>query len=143
MDCPSTQICVVTDCVPAYGRDYSITIYGATGIQEANPSGEAWDFPGGLPDPFIVFYVDDDAWHTATAQDTLSPTWNSVISPVRINVSTHVRWEMWDEDLTTHDAIVGYWGEASAFQLPVEAIRNGGWTNEGEGIEVVFFIDPL
>ena len=143
-DCTDRQICVAGDCTAAYGHDYQLVIVNATGIPEEAWEGGAWDVPGGLPDPFVTFIVvGGDRWTTTTANDTLSPNWYYEISPLRINESTRIRFEMWDEDLAAHDSILGIWEDADAFQLTTEAIREGAFYVGGEGIAVNFTIEPL
>lgn len=142
-DCDNTDICVASDCVPAYGHDYQITIAWAAGLPETSSSGDAWDWPGGLPDPFINFFVvGGDSWSTFTANDTLDPVWNVTVV-VRVNASTKIRWEMWDEDVAASDPMVGYWSDEDAFAISTQIIRDGGWINEGLGTTMQFYIDPL
>ena len=143
-ECSDRQICVAGDCVAAYGHDYQLVIVEATGIPEASWEGSAWDFPGGLPDPFVNFIVvGGDQWSTPTANDTLHPVWHYEISPLRINESTRIRWELRDADLTEHDPIIGFWDDADAFQMPIDAIRDGAFSDGGEGITINFTIEPL
>lgn len=142
-DCDAVSICVSGHCTLAYGRDYRLTMYGATGIPEEAWGGGAWDVPGGLPDPFLVFIVVGVASHTtATVNDTLAPIW-SQYADIRINESTRVRWELWDADLTEHDPIIGAWDDADAAQVSIDFMKAGIAVDSFAGIDVTFYIQPL
>ena len=116
----------------------------ATGIPEDAFGAGAWDVPGGLPDPFLRFYVVGGGnWRTSTRLNTLRPVWNEFVEPLRINESTRVRWELWDEDVADHDGILGIWDDADAHAISVDRIRAGGWTEGGAGITITFEIEPM
>lgn len=83
------------------------------------------------------------SWHTATIDNTLSPTWNQILEPFRVSDSTRIRWELMDADLESHDSIIGIWDDTDAHTISVDRIRAGRWTEGGEGIVVTFEIVPI
>ncbi|HSA24573.1 MAG TPA: C2 domain-containing protein, partial [Myxococcota bacterium] len=79
--CDSSSLCIGGDCVPAYGRRYTFTIVSAT-VSDYDQSGDAWDFPGGMPDPIVRVYRNSDPdtgqpiFSTTEKSDNYNPVWN-------------------------------------------------------------------
>ena len=74
-------------------------------VSEKDPSGSAWDFPGGLPDPFVCLTINGTRTCTSTAKDTLMPIWNETVTGTAIALESGVIVEMWDEDVSVNDPI--------------------------------------
>ena len=141
-DCSGQNICMAGSCVFAYGRDYSIMIATAQGIPERKfNGGGAWDALGGLPDPFVIMEIDGQRYYTHSVSNSLNPFWGYSISPVRINYTSQVQWELLDFDnSTSHDSIIG---SSAPFGIPVDIIKDTGWESSFGGITVTFVILPL
>ena len=139
--CNDQCICMMGNCVFAYGRDYSINIMTATNIPQGKLDGSgAWDALGGLPDPFVVMTIDGRRYQTMPVANTLSARWNYDVSPVRLNQTTQVQWALWDYDNgTAHDYIVG----TKPYHLSVQDIRRGTLVYTFNGVNVTLRIDPL
>jgi hypothetical protein len=74
-------------------------------VSEKDPGGAAWDFPGGLPDPFVCLTINGVHKCTSTANDTLMPVWNEQFTGTAIALESGVVVEIWDEDVSTNDPI--------------------------------------
>jgi hypothetical protein len=104
------SVCVAGTCSTAYNRTYTVTMVSAKINQldySSVPAGEAWDVPGGMPDPLVVITVGSASWQTSAKQDTLTPTWNEGFD-VMIKQGELFRLDVWDDDLTTPDWIGGF-----------------------------------
>ena len=144
IDCTGTTICIDGECVPAYGRDYRLTIVSAEGILETNWDGEPWDVGGGLPDPEATISKLDDSWWctTETIDDTHEPFWNHDCGAVTINALDFWWVEILDIDAIDHDLITGT-PEGEEFQVLPSDLREGLLLVECEGITVGVYIDAL
>jgi len=129
---------VAGHCVLAWGRDYRISIDYANGIPTQSSGGDAWDWPGGLPDPFVVLALGEGRCETPCANDTLEPFWGHDCGTVRINQSTTFAWTMYDMDISDHDAMFSteYW------TMPVGFLKDEGWVATGDGLSVYFSVTP-
>ena len=93
-------------------------------MTERDPNGDAWDFPGGLPDPFVCLTINGVAKCTSAVADTTKPVWNQAFpAATALALQTGVTVEIIDEDLSSNDTICG------AGMLPVRAedFRAGTW----------------
>ena len=67
-------------CVAAFGRVYKIIVASGS-VLETDAAGNAWDIPGGLPDPFATVTLNSvSLGRTAAAANTLMPVWNTEFS---------------------------------------------------------------
>jgi len=82
---------------------FRITAISAT-APERQSDGADWDV-GSYPDLFVCMGTDDDYACTQTASDTLSATFNSYHD---VTVLDEGFIQLWDEDLTDHDFILGW-----------------------------------
>lgn len=104
--CAGDTICLNGTCVAAFGRAYRIIAVSAT-VPQRDPNGEAWDVPGGLPDPYAVIMLNGSSLgQTVTAADTLTPAWNQGTNPVAIPAGSTVRVDVFDEDVAADDDIM-------------------------------------
>jgi len=139
-DCSGSQICIAGDCVAAYGRDYRITIASASGIPDTNLAGDAWDWPGGLPDPYAALFEGSDALcATGFVDNTLSPLWYHDCGSIRVNESSRYAVGILDADDLTDDEVIGM---SSDFQIRVGWIKDGAFTVRASGIPVEIGIEP-
>lgn len=78
-------------------------------ITEKTSGGEDWDYPGGLPDPFVTIYVGSSSsavGATTANANTLSPVWNEYVPDLRADeLGAYLGFEVWDEDLSSNDVI--------------------------------------
>lgn len=88
---------------------YRFTVVSAT-VPQRNRGATQWDDGGGLPDPVVRLYRDDElVWQTRTLNDTLQPEWNEEAPRnVRLPSSARIRLEVWDADELGGDPI-GIW----------------------------------
>jgi hypothetical protein len=125
--CAGETICVGGTCVPAFGRAYRIVAISAT-VPQRDPNGEAWDVPGGLPDPYAVISLNGTALGmTVTAQDTLNAAWNQGTAPTVIPAGSTVRVDVYDEDIADDDSIVG----CVAAPITADHLHAGGMSCSG------------
>jgi hypothetical protein len=109
-------------------------------------TGEAWDVPGGMPDPFVQLTVGTAVSKTTTKQDTLTPAWGESFD-VFIKQGELFRFDVSDEDLVVNDGIGAFeWKQG----LAILTLKAGGQTikpNPADpkfGVqELVFTIVPL
>jgi hypothetical protein len=74
--CGGSEICVETECSAAFDREYELSIPELT-VTPQNPNGNAWDFLGSDPDPFVVVSLNgDEVLNTSTAQNVLTATYD-------------------------------------------------------------------
>ncbi len=142
-DCPSSEICVAEACVPAYGRDYRITIVDAT-LPETNASGDTWDFPGGLPDAYAVFAdTDGSSCRTTPVDNTLSPTWDHECRPFAVNESSRYFWNIFDADDVSGDEHIAGMSEGDAVQIDLEWLRDTAFHGTAGDVRINFRIEPM
>jgi hypothetical protein len=142
-DCPLSQVCIASECVPAYGRDYRITIVGAD-LPESTSGGASWDWPGGLPDAYATFSdTDGNSCSTGFIDNTLSPTWNHVCPLFRINESSRYRWRIYDADDVSDDERIAGTASGSEFQIELEWIKDGGFRGTWSRGSIDFDIEPM
>lgn len=126
--CDASSICIYGDCLAAYGRRYQFTIRSAN-VSQYDPAGDAWDFPGGMPDPFVCVYLNDSAAAehcTAAMPDTFTATFNSSF---QANIYAADKWTFvaYDEDVASDDDIGGVYYDP----ISVSVIKAGGFIWNG------------
>lgn len=91
------------------GDVYRFTAVSAT-LNAQNRGATQWDDGGGLPDPVVRVYRDDQlVWESGTVNDSIHPEWNEVAPRnIRIPASARMRIEVWDDDELGGDP-VGIW----------------------------------
>jgi len=140
-DCDTDSICINESCNLAYGRNYTLTVVSIE-VSQYDQNGEAWDYPGGMPDPFVCFYKNDQTsaeFCTTTKNDTFSATFNESFEAI-INNSDKWSVGVWDEDLSSDDWIQGWYFDP----IPVSVIKDGGYVFSGEYVlELVISIEPV
>jgi len=90
-----------------YGRSY---LFSVTYLRLRRASTDA---DGSLPEPYVVLYTGDDAHvaagrgsrvgSTGSGADTSEVNWEEQRWPVRLESTTGLRLEVWDQDLYDHD----------------------------------------
>jgi hypothetical protein len=138
--CDATSICIYGDCLAAYGRRYEFTIRSAN-ISQYDQNGDSWDWPGGMPDPFVCAYRNDQAAEhcTSAVQDTFTATFNSSF---QADIYAADKWTFvaFDEDVSDHDQIGGVFMEP----VSVATIKDGGFVfNSTYLVELVVDITPV
>jgi len=143
-ECDSNSICLYGDCVSAYGRRYSITIVSAQ-ISQYDSAGEAWDFPGGMPDPFVCAFKNNEGtgaseFCTTAKQDTYQATYNESFQ-TDIYEADSWTFVAFDEDVAADDSIGGVIYDP----ISTVVLKAGGTTwNQGDYLEsLTWTIDPL
>lgn len=91
------------------GDVFQFTAVSAT-LNAQNRGATQWDDNGGLPDPVLRVYRDDQlVWESRTIDDTLAPEWNQAAPRnIRFPASARIRIELWDQDALGGDP-VGIW----------------------------------
>ncbi|MSP60273.1 MAG: hypothetical protein EXR72_08015 [Myxococcales bacterium] len=93
-------------------------------IAEKGPDGASWDYPGGLPDPFICLTINGLRRCTSTVNDTLAPVWDeSFPAATALALQAGVIVEMWDEDLSADDPMCG----KGTVAVEPENLKAGTW----------------
>lgn len=126
-ECGTSEYCSNSGtCTDVFSTLFTITVWQAD-VLTYNSNGEAWDFPGGMPDPYAevrnggingtpILYtaVEPDSFATAWAESV-----QTYLDPAGLCVI------VWDEDVSADDQIDGScWNGAAA----VTALaRNGGY----------------
>lgn len=110
-------------------REYRFTVLSVE-VSQNNPASETWDSVGGLPDPFVCFYRNDQTpaeFCTTAKDDTLTATYNESFQAI---IRGSDKWLMyvWDEDISDHDEIGGF------VMDPIEVawIKLGGVSGHGD-----------
>jgi hypothetical protein len=117
---------------------WSVTLTNGS-ISETDPSGEAWDVPGGMPDTFVCVTVDGDEVCSSTADDTLSPEWNEdfgTLTAAKLQAGVDV--VIWDEDVSDDDVICG----EGTITVTKQDFANGYFDAECEYGVVNFSLTP-
>lgn len=105
--CARGFVCRQLSCVLDGGALWDVQVSGGQ-VRERDPSGSAWDFPGGLPDPYACLVLTGERRCTETAQDTLRPSWNeSLGTATATGLMSGLRGSLWDEDVASNDPICG------------------------------------
>ena len=137
------QICVASQCVPAYGHDYRFRIIGAT-LPETNSTGSTWDFPGGLPDAYVLLSDGDgNECRTGYIDNTLTPTWNHECDSMRVHESSRFRWRVYDVDDISDNEYIGGTPSVEAFQIEVGWIKDGAFSDSRGSVDIEFGIEPM
>lgn len=124
--CGGETVCVNSQCVAAFGREYVITIADAA-IPVAKPDGSAWDPDGSAPDPFAVLSLNGRALGTTTAvQDSLLPVWRQTTAPTVIPAGVSMRLDVVDKDAVSDDGILTCTWELTADLLHAGFARCSG-----------------
>jgi hypothetical protein len=91
------------------GDVFAFTAVSAT-LPPQNRGATQWDDSGGLPDPVLRVYRDDQlVWESQIQHDTLQPEWNEAAPRnIRFPTSARIRIEVWDDDSLGGDP-VGIW----------------------------------
>ncbi len=91
------------------GDVFHFTAVSAT-LNAQNRGATQWDDGGGLPDPVLRVYRDDQlVWESGTVNDSLHPEWNEAAPRnIRFPASARIRIEVWDSDELGGDP-VGIW----------------------------------
>lgn len=96
-------------------------------VTERDPNGDAWDFPGGLPDPFVCLTINGVAKCTSYASDTTTPLWNEAFpAATALALQTGITVGIWDKDVSSDDAICG----SGMLPVRLEDFRAGTWGAE-------------
>ena len=139
--CDDNSICIYESCTLAYGREYRITVVSVL-VSQYDQNNEAWDALGGMPDPYICFYRNDQAsaeFCTSVKDDTLIATYNESFETI---IRGSDKWLMyvWDEDISDHDPIGGFVMDP----ITVSMIKSGGIMGQGDyALELVTSIEPV
>jgi len=146
-DCDENSICIYEECTIAYGRMYRLTVVSAE-VSENDQNGEAWDWPGGMPDPTVCFYKDyvgtptgptGAEFCTSEKQDTYTPTYNESFETALYGSD---KWLIvaFDEDVTDYELIEG----ARAEPIEVSWIKVGGFQYQGDYLlDLLVDVDPV
>lgn len=91
------------------GDVFSFTAVSAT-LPAQNRGATQWDDNGGLPDPVLRVYRDDQlVWESRVVNDSLQAEWNELAPRnIRFPASARIRIEVWDDDELGGDP-VGIW----------------------------------
>ena len=120
---------------------FSMRIVSAQ-IPARNRGDSNWDDGGGMPDPFVRVYRDDElVFESQTISDTLAPEWNEDL-PRNISMSSRasLRIEVWDRDDVGGDPVGIYRGHG----LPGNALPGveARILLEGESYVTIRLDDP-
>ena len=83
-------------------------------LPEKNGAGEAWDVPGGLPDPFVALFCPGtqtvSTTVTPTVADTLTASWSTTsgtgcIMTASALMTAGFKAQVMDEDISSHDVV--------------------------------------
>ncbi len=96
--------CVSGQCLVEDSRRWDVIILRGAGIEALMPSGDPWDYFGGLPDPMVTVTLEDDTdvfeGTTASITDSLTPVWDeAVLLDVPGRAFESMGMEVWDDDL--------------------------------------------
>lgn len=125
-DCDDTSICIGGFCEDAFGRVYRLTVQQLQVSQE-DSNGESWDWPGGLPDLFVIVYINDvEVFRTTTKSDTLTTTFNESVE-VTINDGDKLTLHAFDSDVADNEWIGGFsWEPLSIVSIKAGSIEANG-----------------
>lgn len=125
--CESSKVCMDGSCVVASGREYVFEFISAD-IPERDPYGYSWDPGGGLPDPFVSFWVDGESvGMTSTKRDTLHPIWLETMV-ARLYTTSEISVIVYDDDFSEGGSIQRV--DGFTHKNPLFMIRNGeGWVD--------------
>jgi len=112
VDCGKGRTCSTTGCALDQNALFDVVLQGAV-LPTTNKSMAAWDFGGGLPDPYVKAYSSLGATsHSGTTvfiADTTSPQYNFAVLasvPARELLSSFSI-EVWDDDYDFDDFVGG------------------------------------
>lgn len=119
--CGSSEVCVKGACSAGSGLEYTFTFVSAEVPQKEPDSGVSWDGFGGLPDPKLSLYVDDQLiCHTSTVQDSTEPFWLESCSTVLKATST-ILFYVYDVDAFSDDLM-----DSAKVSNPIAWVKKGG-----------------
>ncbi|MBL9016740.1 MAG: hypothetical protein JNL83_21310 [Myxococcales bacterium] len=100
-NCTGETLCVGGSCVAAFPRVYAITGVSVS-VPTTNPNnGQTWDVGGGAPDLFLG--NSNGVAFSGVVADQFSATFAGPFD-VQLVAGATLRIDVWDEDVTTHDA---------------------------------------
>lgn len=142
--CGGENICVNSQCVPAFGRVYRVYI-GDAALMTNRANGDTWDAVGGLPDPFSTATLNGtEIGVTSTVQDTISPQWAEYTTATIPGGSTFIV-SVYDEDVTLNDYMFGcQFNSLSAATLRAYVNTCNSFASDpaGTGSAVSFWFEP-
>lgn len=88
---------------------WSVTILSAR-LPPHPRGGLSWDPNEGLPDVYVKIYRDEVlVWESERVDDSLEPSWEvSLPENLRVSASSHLRFEVWDQDEVGGDPVGVY-----------------------------------
>ena len=140
--CAGDDVCISNGtCAYPWGRVWRIAAHSVT-VASSNPSnGEAWDALGGAPDPFAQIVVGSNLiGQTPTVDDTFDAEWNQYGDSVVTQDSGDIGVYVYDEDISTHDYVIGSAGTPDQW-LPF--LKDGGVgsiTDNGSALYVYIIV---
>lgn len=106
--CGAGRTCTAGACLADQARPFDLVMVGAT-LPATDKNGSAWDFGGGLPDPYVKVVLGARTGQSPYAADTRTPTWSFVALagvPAR-ELKAPITLEFWDDDVAADDFIGG------------------------------------
>jgi hypothetical protein len=138
--CTGDSICIGGTCVGAFARNYAFSSVSVT-LPMRDLMGEPWDFPGGLPDPFVEIVLGGNlVARTPVRMDTLSARW-SLSDRAVIFAGSKLEVIVWDSDVSDNDVAI----HCEADPLDAASLREGriACRRDRDGAELVLLIDRI
>ena len=83
---------------------FAVNVWNVSTSEELN--GDAWDFPGGLPDPQVCFYIDGEGLGCSDVySNTTQPSINITTGPIAPSLGISIIF--WDDDPTDSEFMDG------------------------------------
>ncbi|MFH2010251.1 MAG: C2 domain-containing protein [bacterium] len=135
-ECPPTEVCAGGTplstglCKNPLMLFYKVSILSAT-VNTLDYStvatGEPWDVPGGMPDPYAVITINGTPKATTSVvQDSYTAGWPSTIAEGLLGATNAtLKIDLWDEDLLASDWIGGVEYKTG---VPLSVLRDEGLT---------------
>lgn len=103
--CDGETVCIDAACEAAFGRFYTILIDSVI-MNETDDAGDAWDFPGGLPDPKVEISVNGTIVATTSwVNDTLNAAINESVD-VELVGGSSIELTVYDDDNAVSDWVL-------------------------------------
>lgn len=130
--CEEGTYCIDGACESLFPQTYAVYFDNAY-LTTTNEQGRAWDFPAGLPDPYISLRVDDAlVCTTSVLTDTHNPYWYEECTFQLIEESM-LSYTVYDSDPTESEPMM-----TCEFWLDNSALRSGNISCESENGAMVF-----
>lgn len=120
------------ECGASNATVFAVNVWNVSTSEDLN--GDAWDFPGGLPDPLVCFFIDDEGigcsnTYDNTTQPSINITTGSISPSVKLSII------FYDEDASDYEFMDGIELDVGDLQ---DLVNCGSQDHNGPEVDFTF-----